>query len=191
MHSDNGDSALYVQFYEREQVIPYASQAEGRPIMRMVDYVKIQVPGNNLLTIDTIADGSHKARFPHQWAQYQANKTNDQIQGTLLTAWSALTAAQAMEMRHFKFYTVEQVAEAPENNLVQPAAIAGMAPTAFKAKAAAFLAASKETALAQSQAVELEKRDQEIAALKEQVAALISKVDAPRRGRPPKEGSEE
>jgi hypothetical protein len=192
MHSDinSPDSALYVQFYEKEQVIPYESEAQGRPIMRMTDWVKIQIPGNNTLTIDTIADASHKHRFPAQWAIYQQNKDATQIKGTLLTSWPALTAAQAMEMRHYKFYTVEQIAEGTDANLVQVAAIAGSQPVALRERAKAYLNHAKESALAEHQAVELTKRDQEINALKEQVALLMSKVEAPKRGRPAKETEE-
>lgn len=192
MQSDvsNPDSALFVQFYEREQVIPFESERNGRPIMRMVDYVKIQVPGNNTLTIDTIADGSHKHRFPQQWAAYQNNKQASQVTGTMLTAWPALTAAQAIEMRHFKFYTVEQLADAPDANLIQVAGIAGMQPAALRARAKAYLADAKDHANAEHAALELQKRDEEINALKKQVELLMSKMDAPKRGRPAKEEAE-
>jgi hypothetical protein len=192
MQSDtnSADSALYVQFYEREQVIPYESERQGRPIMRMVDYVKIQVPGNNTLTIDTIVDASHRHRFPHQWSIYQSNKTTSQETGTMLTAWSALTAAQAIEMRHFKFYTVEQIAEAPDGNLIQVAAIAGMQPIAFRARAKAYLDTAKSSAAAEHTALELSKRDEQIEAMKEQIALLMSKIEAPKRGRPAKEETE-
>lgn len=192
MQSDvnNPDAALFVQFYEREQVIPIESERQGRPIMRMVDYVKIQVPGNNTLTIDTIADGSHKHRFPQQWAAYQNNKTASQVTGTMLTAWPALTAAQAIEMRHFKFYTVEQVADAPDSNLVQVAAIAGMQPVAFRARAKAFLDTAKEHANAEHAAIELSKRDDQVKALQDQVNLLMGKLDSPKRGRPAKEEAE-
>lgn len=192
MQSDTNspDSALFVQFYEREIDIPYESEAHGRPIKRMTDWVKIQIPGNNTLGIDTIADGSHKKRFPQHWAQYQANKEASQIQGTLLKDWPALTAAQAGEMRHFKFYTVDQVAEGTDPNLVQVAAIAGMQPTAFREKAKAFLARAATSALAEHQAVELTKRDDQIKAMQEQINLLMSKLDAPKRGRPAKETEE-
>jgi len=192
MQSDinSPDSALFVQFYEKEQLIPFESEAQGRPIMRMTDWVKIQIPGNNTLTIDTIADASHKKRFAQQWAIYQQNKDATQIKGTLLTSWPALTAAQAMEMRHFKFYTVEQVAEGTDANLVQVAAIAGSQPVAFRERAKAYLDRAKESALAEHQAIELSKRDEEIAAMKEQIALLMSKVEQPKRGRPARETEE-
>lgn len=181
------DSALYVQFYEREFVIPFESEREGRPIMKMMDWVKIQVPGNNLLTIDTLADASHKRRFPQQWAIYQQNKANDQVQGTLLTAWPAINAAQAMEMRHFKFYTVEQIADSSDHNLVHVAAIAGTQPAALKDKAIKFLNQSKQSAAQEQVNFELQKRDDQIKALTDQVNLLMSKLEAPKRGRPAKE----
>ena len=188
---NNPDSALFVQFYEKELVIPYESERQGRPIMKMADYVKIQVPGNNTLTIDTIVDGSHRQRFPQQWAVYQANKTASQVTGTMLTAWPALTAAQAMEMRHFKFYTVEQIAEAPDGNLIQVAAIAGMQPIAFRERAKAYLTNAKEHAAAEHAAIELSKRDEQIEGMKAQIALLMEKLnEAPKRGRPAKQETE-
>jgi len=189
MQSDlnSADSALFVQFYEKEMLIPHESEMQGRPIMKMVDFVKIQIPGNNTLTIDTIVDGSHKKRFAHQWMIYQQNKTHEQVGGTMLTAWPALTAAQAMEMRHFKFYTVEQVADASDHNLVQVAAIAGMQPVIFRERAKAYLEEAKGNAQSEHLAAELARRDQEIAAMKEQMNLLMSKLAEPKRGRPAKE----
>lgn len=193
MQSDlnNADSALFVQFYEKELLIPFESEREGRPIMRMTDWVKIQIPGNNTLTIDTIADGSHKRRFAHQWAIYQQNKTNEQVKGTLLTAWPALSAAQAMEMRYFKFYTVEQIAEASDANLTQVAAIAGMQPVVLRERAKAYLNDAKDHAQSEHLAAELARRDEELKAMKDQINLLMTKLAEPKRGRPAKEETTE
>lgn len=183
---------LAVRFYQREMENEFLTSKEGRPIKYMADFVRIEIPGDMTSIIDTFVNEDHKRRFPLEWAQYlnekAEGKLEGEVQGTLLRDWPLLTSAQASELRHFKFYTVEQIANASDQQIMQIGMLVGMSPLAFRDKAKAFLANAKDSSLVQAQADELRKRDQEIADLKHQMEMLMRKMeeDKPKRGRPAK-----
>lgn len=174
------DSRLNVKFYQRAIQNNFKTALEGRPIMEMADFILIEVPGNQTLTIDTFASDSDKDRFPVQWARYQNEKTDGDIEGTLLSDWPVLNTAVAAELKHFKFYTVEQIAQASDAQLGTLGMAAGMSPLTLRDKAKAFLSSAKDTALVQQQADELRKRDEELAAVKAQLAELASAMNKPK-----------
>ena len=177
---NNPDSRLNVKFYQRAINNEFKSNLEGRPIMEMADFIIIEVPGDNLTVIDTFAVDEHKKRFPVQWARYQNEKTDGDIEGTLLHDWPILNAAVAAELKHFRFYTVEQIAEASDAQLNTLGMAAGMSPLSLRDKAKAFLSSAKGSALVQQQADELRKRDEELAAIKAQLAELTNTMNQPK-----------
>jgi len=178
--SDTG--ALAVRFYSKELQNDFLTNKEGRPISYMADFVRIEIPGNQLSIIDTFVNNSHKAQFPTQWALYlnekaDGNHNPDNVQGTLLRDWPILNAAQATELKHFKFYTVEQVANASDQQLMSIGMTAGMSPLALRDKAKAFLENAKDSSFAQKQAEELNLRDQQIADLKSQMERMAKLIE--------------
>ena len=178
--SDTG--ALAVRFYSKELQNDFLTNKEGRPISYMADFVRIEIPGNQLSIIDTFVNNSHKAQFPTQWALYlnekaDGNHNPDNVQGTLLRDWPILNAAQATELKHFKFYTVEQVANASDQQLMAIGMTAGMSPLALRDKAQAFLENAKDSSFAQKQAEELNLRDQQIADLKAQMERMAKLME--------------
>lgn len=178
--SDTG--ALAVRFYSKELQNDFLTNKEGRPISYMADFVRIEIPGNQLSIIDTFVNNSHKQQFPTQWAMYlnekaDGNHNPDNVQGTLLRDWPILNAAQATELKHFKFYTVEQVANASDQQLMSIGMTAGMSPLALRDKAQAFLENAKDSSFAQKQAEELNLRDQQIADLKAQMERMAKMIE--------------
>jgi hypothetical protein len=178
--SNNPDSRLNVKFYQRAVENEFKSALEGRPIMEMRDFIIIEVPGDNLTVIDTFAVDENKKRFPVQWARYQNEKTDGDVEGTLLHDWPILNAAIAAELKHFKFYTVEQIALASDAQLNTLGMVAGMSPLGLRDKAKAFLSSAKGSALVQQQADELRKRDEELSAIKAQLAELTNTMNQPK-----------
>jgi hypothetical protein len=178
---NNPDSRLAVRFYQREMDNQFQTGVEGRPIKYMADFIIIEVPGDRNTIIDTFARDEHKTRFPVQWARYQNEKSDggSEIQGTLLRDWPILNAAQAGELKHYKFYTVEQVASASDEQISSIGMMVGTSPLAFRDKAKAFLANAKDSALVQQQADELRIRDKEIDGLKQQMQELLGQLNKP------------
>lgn len=178
--TNSPDSRLNVKFYQRAVQNEFKSTLEGRPIMEMRDFILIEVPGNQTLSIDTFAADEDKKRFPIEWARYQNEKTDGDVEGTLLNDWPVLSAATAAELKHFKFYTVEQIASASDAQLNTIGMAAGMSPFALRDKAKAFLSSAKDTALVQQQADELSKRDEIIARMQAQIAELATQANKPK-----------
>lgn len=174
--------ALAVRFYSKEMQNDFLTAKEGRPISYMADFVRIEIPGNQTSIIDTFVNNSHKQQFPTQWALYlnekaDGNNNPDNVQGTLLRDWPLLNAAQATELKHFKFYTVEQVANASDQQLMAIGMTAGMSPLALRDKAKAFLDNAKDSSFAQKQAEELKLRDQQIADLTAQMERMAKMME--------------
>ena len=161
----NADSRLSVLFYKRAIKQEDASTEAGRPIYKEFDFVNICVAGDNLTEIDTFALENHKQRFPLHWAQYinKLGNDNEGYEGTPLSEWPLVSKSQAEELRGLKFHTVEAVANASDQQLQRIGMAAGMSPYAFRDKAKSFLNLADKTA-------ESDKRDQEINALKEELA---------------------
>jgi hypothetical protein len=166
------DSRLAVQFYKKSMKQEDASNEAGRPIFKEFDFVRIMIPGDNLTEIDTYAQESHKQRFPRQWAHYQ-NQTagHEDIVGTPLDQWPQVTRSQAEELRGLKFHTVESIADCSDQQLQRIGMVAGMSPHNFRLKAKAFLNLANDSA-------EVAQRESELQALKEENAKIKAETDA-------------
>jgi len=162
---NNADSRLQVRFYKRSVHQEQESMDAGRPIFKDFDFVQICVAGDSLTEIDTYALASHRTRFPIQWANYMNRQgANDQeVVGTPVAEWPLVSKSQAEELRAMKFQTVESIASASDQQLQRMGMAAGMSPYAFRDKAKAFLNLA-------TNAAETDKREQEINALKEELA---------------------
>ncbi|MDD4971852.1 MAG: hypothetical protein PHT07_20700 [Paludibacter sp.] len=194
LDSDVGNSILpHVRFYQKEVKHEFNTEKEGRPIYYMADFVRIEIPGNTFSIIDTFSHEGHKQQFPQQWARYQNEKKDlgDDVTGTMLSDWSILTAAQVRELKHYHFYTVEQVALASDAQINTITPIVGMSGFAFREKAQNYLKHAKDSAIVDAQSEELRKRDAEIEALKAQMNELMAAANEKKRGRPAKEPENE
>ena len=166
------DSRLAVQFYKKSMKQEDASAEAGRPIFKEFDFVRIMIPGDNLTEIDTYAQDSHKQRFPRQWAHYQNQVAgHEDIVGTPLDQWPQVTRSQAEELRGLKFYTVEAIADCSDQQLQRIGMVAGMSPHNFRLKAKAFLNLANDSA-------EVAQRESELQALKEENAKIKAETDA-------------
>jgi len=175
----NPDDLLWVQFSTKAMQDNFKSQKEGRPIFFDQIRIEIRVPGNQLLTIERPMEDSDKVRFPRQWAYFQqTHGTDGQNVGTPLAQWPLLRPSQIEELRALKFYTVEQVAFASDDQISRVGLLAGMAPFAFRERAKLYLESAKDNALATKQAEEIKKRDELIADMK----ARLDKLEAAQPG---------
>ena len=190
------DSRLAVQFYKKSMKQEDASNEAGRPIFKEFDFVRIMIPGDNLTEIDTYAQESHKQRFPRQWAHYQ-NQTagHEDIVGTPLDQWPQVTRSQAEELRGLKFHTVESSADCSDQQLQRIGMVAGMSPHNFRLKAKAFLNLANDSAEVAQREAELQALKEEnakikseteakLAAMQEQVSALLATVAKPKTRKP-------
>lgn len=169
----NPDSVLWVQFYSKPTRSEKLSVEAGCATFIDETFVRIMIPGRNDLTIDRPLEPGDDRRHYRQWEQFKmAQSGMEQTVGTPVAEWPIITRSQAEELRAKKFYTVQQIAECSDDQI----AALGMNANALRVKARAFVAAAKDTALSQAQAIELKKRDDEIDAMKAQMAEMMELV---------------
>jgi hypothetical protein len=162
---NNADSRLQVRFYKKPVHQEQESIDAGRPIYKEFDFVHICVAGDTLTEIDTYALQNHKQRFPIQWANYmnRVGANDQEVIGTPVAEWPLVSKSQAEELRAMKFFTVESIASASDQQLQRMGMAAGMSPYSFRDKAKTFLNLATTSA-------ETDKREHEINALKEELA---------------------
>lgn len=96
----SGDVYLDVMFYK---AIHNGEEA---------DFIKIGVPGDKTITIDTLADDTHKARFKRQYDAYIGYRD---IKGHPIDEWEEIPQTLRTELNYQGFKFVEQIAGAPDS----------------------------------------------------------------------------
>jgi len=157
-----GDEYLDVTFYK------------GLHNEKEIDFVRIAVPGDKTLTIDTIADESHKRRFRRKWEAYEGLQN---MTGTPVSEWGDIPEGLRNEFQYQGFKYVEQIAGAPDSAFTRI-----MGGVQWRTKAQAYMNRGK---VAESDMIK--QQAEMIAKLQEQMNALMaSQEEAPKRGRPSK-----
>lgn len=161
---NNADSRLQVRFYKKPVQQEQETLEAGRPIYKEFDFVHICVAGDTLTEIDTYVQNSHKVRFPIQWANYQnrIGRDDQEIVGTPVAEWPLVSKSQAEELRAMKFYTVESIANASDQQLQRMGMAVGQSPYSFRDKAKSFLNLAQKSN-------EVDKREQEINELRQEL----------------------
>jgi hypothetical protein len=169
---NNADSRLQVKFYKRPVQQEQETLEAGRPIYKEFDFVHICVAGDTLTEIDTYALNSHKTRFPIQWARYQnrIGSEDQEVVGTPVSEWPLVSKSQAEELRAMKFYTVESIANASDQQITRMGMAAGQSPYSFRDKAKSFLNLAQKSS-------EVDKREQEINELRQENARIKAETD--------------
>ncbi len=168
------DRKLMVQFGYHPKLDREASTREGRPIYKDTVYVMIIVPGDKESIIHRPAWEQDYARFPKQWALFK-NKDQEQLVGTPLKMVPWLSAAQVKELEYFNVRTVEHLAEVNENIVGRVHGMHGL-----KRQAQDFIKAATEAAPLIEMRAELEARDKDMAAMKQQVQELAAALEKER-----------
>ena len=162
------DKKLMVNFYVRAVENTFKSAQEGRPIFDEVEFVRIIIPGDTKTLIDTKVNAEHRTRFAEMYDRFKKGLTQS-TSGTPLEVWPQMTVGQVAELKAMHISTVEQLADLPDA-LAQKI----MGSHQLRQKAQAFLDAAAGDAKNSKMAAELEKRDVEIAALKEQMRQFFA-----------------
>ena len=97
--------------------------------------------------------------------------------GTPLAQWPLLTVSAIQELNAVKFYTVDGIASASDEQLsILGMGFAGMGPHVMRTKAKAFLQAAKDSALPQKQAQEMDEIKRQLAEKDKQLEELTAMV---------------
>lgn len=163
------DNRLFAQFFVEAVQNKVKSDAEGRPVFDEVVMIRIITPGSRDVMV-TKANEFYKQRFPRQWAAFEQKRTQV-VDGTPLEQVPFLTVGQVAELKGVNVYTLEQLANLPDNVSQRFMGFYGL-----KQRAQSFLAAAKEAAPITKLQAELEQRDNEIALLRTQLEELSTQI---------------
>ena len=171
--AQNPDDLLTVRFYKEAMPNQYQSVLQGRPIFDDVILISIMTPGNQLSEIIRYATNLDKIKFKRQWDFFEATQgSGDQMQhGTPLEQWPLLSKGQAAMLKAIKFFSIEQIAGASDEQLQGMGMHGGMSAYILRDKARAFLNVAKNANFADEQAQLAKKQSEENATLKVQIEA--------------------
>jgi hypothetical protein len=165
------DDKMPVQFYMGIAPNDAKTAELGRPIYDDVEFIKIFNSKDNI--IDRPVRDTDRQRWPRQYQAWKNTGANvPGGSGTMLEAWPQISRAVAEEMKYFKIFTVEQLAEFPDST---GQAIMGF--QRLKALAKGYLAAAASEAPMSKMQAELEERDGKIAFLNDQLAKMQKKLE--------------
>lgn len=170
-HGD--DSTVFAQFYWMAIEDEEKTKAQGRPIYKNKEMVRISFAGNNTKIVDravrhepTNTSPSDTDRFHRQWEAFQ-NQQKQVPDGVPLEHWAALNKAQVMELKALNIHTVEQMANLSDHHLK-------MGMRQIRDKASAWLEEADAGTRVLAQQTEIEDLKKEIEAMKNQFRGLKS-----------------
>lgn len=172
---------LHVTFYVHAVLNPRKTAEAGRPIYDEKDYIRIHTAGDSTTRVEHEVTNDEKEKFSDQYSRWKAGRAAG-ASGTpcsILASTSppVLNLAQVRELAEKPFYvtTVEQLAAMSDAACIL---LQGWGPQA-RGGALRFLELAKEKEPQVKLQRELQARDEQIAALKAQMAALEEKLTAP------------
>lgn len=167
----NPDDRLRVQFSYFPELDQEATSKEGRPIYKEKEYIMIMIPGERDVT-HRAAWAKDYERFPRQYAAFKNKQNQEAASGTPLKLVPWLSLSQVKELEYFNCVTVEQLAAMPDSTAMKFIEIQKL-----KQLAKDFLQAAKEAAPLTAMRAEMDKKDNELAAMKLQIEKLTQLVE--------------
>lgn len=183
-YTDKDSMPAHIEFFTLMEKMAFESERQGKVIERPVTMIQFMFPGGKTI-FPRKATEYDKVQYRKQWEQFQSNQV--QIgNGLPLELWSAITEGQRLNLKSMHIHTVDQLANASDNDLAK----IGMGALDLRVRARAYSEAQKGNAKTD----ELKEENQQLASqldeLKAQMAMMMEKmssqsVEAPKkRGRP-------
>ena len=171
--SDNEkfDRRLNVRFSIEARIDHAKTQETGQEHYRDLEFVTIFIPGDKTLSVHRPVQTSDKIRFRENYRNFKENlKTPEQ--GSPLNVWPLVSPSQRKELEYLNCRTVEQLA-----GMSDLACQSMMGALGLRLKAQTFLKAKLEDAGLIKMTNDLQKRDDQIAALQDQLTKLAELVE--------------
>lgn len=165
------DANMFVFFFTKAVTNESKSRDANTLVVENVDFVHIQHPGERDFQ-ERPAREEDKMRWPKAWEAYRAGKEAIP-DGTPIEVLFPGNPAIVATLKHLKLHTIQQLA----GMSAEAEGRVGMGAGEWKQKAIKYLAAAKDTESFNKMEAALSKRDDEIAVLKSQVAALTAAMN--------------
>jgi hypothetical protein len=171
MGSQANTKGLHAEFHMEAELDPVESEKLGRQFYREVEYVTIRIPGDKDNDIVRPVRFSDKQAWPTQYAAFKAG-LEQPVSGTPLSQLPFLNKAQVLEFGAVGVRTAEQLVE-----MSDAVAQKFMGAHAIRKRVKDFLDAAAGAAPITAMRAEMDKRDNEIAVLKNALAEQGKKIE--------------
>lgn len=168
---NGGGDKLYVTFDLHPRLNETKSADAGRPVYDDVEYVRIIVPGDKQNEIHRPAKDADRRKYAKQYAAFKSGAREAQT-GQPLSEWAAIPASQVKELAHFHVYTVEQLANLSDGNIMNIGPI-----RALVQKAKDYLEQARGNAPLEKMRAQLQEKDNRIATMEKQLSDMGRRLD--------------
>jgi hypothetical protein len=158
-----------------------AKKLSDAPVYRKVEFVTIQIPGDKTLVVHRPVMAADKIRFRAQYEAFK-NSTGEPIDGTPIEQLSDIKPSQVADLQYVGVKTIEQLAKIADSSPL----MSMMGGVGLKQRAAAWVAKNRKSSVVTQTNEALKERDEKIAKMEEQIAALIAASEAGRAVEPAK-----
>jgi hypothetical protein len=178
-----GDRRTFPTFFTEAVELPDESAAQGRPIYREIEYVKILIAGDSKTEVVRKVNDQMRREYRAEY-EYWKRTQQQAVTGTPLEQWPGASVSFIKTCKHVNVFSVEALAELGDSHLSN----LGMDARNMQARAKAWLASAKDNAEAERLASQNNALQGQIALLQEQIkdmGARFSEIqnESPRKGR--------
>lgn len=157
----------FVEFHHRSIQSQEKTEKEQRPIFESVEFVRICPPGDKTLEVVKRVTDTMRREYALEYAAFQQGKSQAEASGTPLSALG-FAPERVEEYAYHKVKTVEQLAAVSDGNIQG----LGHGVVGERRKALDYLEVMKGNASITAMKVELAKRDEELAAIRADLAEM-------------------
>ena len=103
------DKQLLVKFFYKTRPDSVATQEQGRPMFKEVEYIDIRVPGSRGTSVSRPARPADRQRFPEHYEAFK-KRVDAPTSGTPLAEWALIPRSAVEQLAFANVKTVEQLA---------------------------------------------------------------------------------
>ncbi len=178
---DESARGMIIRF-EMQGVMNEAKSAEeGRPVFEDKEFVEIKSPNDIFSVVHREVTREDRNTYPQLYRAWKEGAA-DATTGTPLREWPPIAASQVALLGFKGIRTVEQFVEVSDDGCHQ----LGHGYLTLRNAAVAWLKKANDGSAATKMAAELQARDSEIRALKQQVADIVARQAERDEAAPPK-----
>lgn len=169
------DSNFVVSFYTREVEDEKETAIRGRVVLKGIAFCRKYAVGDTKTIWDLPVTEADKMRFPSQWAAFERGES-ESVVGTPLEAWPLLNADMRLALKNEGFKTVDQIANVSDGALSTMGRVGALIQK-VRANAQQFLGDQEAGEAERRLAAKLEEKDNQLAAMQEQMAQLSQQME--------------
>lgn len=154
-----------------------AKKLPDAPVYRKLDFVTIRVPGDKTFVVHRPVRAADKIRFRAKYEAFK-NAAGEAFEGTPIETLVDIKPSQVETLKYVGVTTIEQLAKVSDGSPM----MSMMGGVGLKQRAAAWVTKNRKSSIAVQTNEALKERDDKIAKMEEQIAALISASEAARGG---------